>query len=173
MKQMGMAFRLYADDHNDTYPPTNHNEEMESWIYGLQKYSSTTLVRRCPSDKSNNWGNSMTTRRTSYGVNWYFTPAGPNDDPDSQGRPVSGFIRDSMVKNVSKSIYLCEMATNSIAEHVHPSKWPFEIRPQKETNTDGAHNGGSNYTFLDGHVQWMHFNQTFDQKNSINLWDPW
>ncbi|MCE5199586.1 MAG: prepilin-type N-terminal cleavage/methylation domain-containing protein [Armatimonadota bacterium] len=180
MKQMGMAFRLYADNNNDAYPPTDHNEEAESWLHGLQKYSSTKLLYKCPGDMSKNWNEPIApdtdpahVRRTSYGVNWYFTPAEPNDDPDSQGRPVSGFIRDSMVRSTSRSIYICEMKTNSYAEHVHPGKWPFEIRPKLEINIDGVHKGGSNHAFLDGHVQWMKFEQTFDTAKNINLWDPW
>jgi prepilin-type N-terminal cleavage/methylation domain-containing protein/prepilin-type processing-associated H-X9-DG protein len=181
LKQLGMALRLYADSNDGSYPPTNHNAEAASWLYGLQKYSSTPLVRKCPSDKSTNWydkapaGSDPTQyRRTSYGVNWYFTPAAANDDPDSQGRAVSGFIRDSMVLSTSKSIYICELKTNSKDEHVHPAKWlDFSIRPKNEVNLDGAHSGGNNYAYLDGHVQWAKFEQTFDTAKNINLWDPW
>ena len=76
-----------------------------------------------------------------------------------------------MVRSVSKSIYICELKTNSYADHVHPAYWPFRIVPDNEINTQ-AHNG-SNYTFLDGHVEWMRFEQTYDYARNINLWDPW
>ena len=79
MKQMGMAFRLYADNNNDTYPTTDHNDARQSWLYGLQRYSSTKLLYMCPSDLSKNWAAPIApdtdithVRRTSYAVNWYF-----------------------------------------------------------------------------------------------------
>ncbi|BCW99588.1 MAG: hypothetical protein KatS3mg024_2415 [Armatimonadota bacterium] len=167
MKQMGLAFRMYVDDNRDTYPPSDHNDLRLTWLAVLQPYSKTELLYRCPADTSTNWGNVPGTRRTSYGTNFYFTPAAPGDEPG-----INGFIRESMVANVSQSIYICELRRNAASDHVHPCYWPFRVRPQQEVN-QSAHRGGSNYVFLDGHARWMRWEETWRNDGSINLWDPY
>lgn len=172
MKQMGIAFRMYMDDHADTFPLDTHSDRRNSWIDTLQPYVQSRLLYRCPSDTSNNWDapNPNRRRQASYGTNFYMTPLGPFED-SSEGS--HGFTKMSLFANPSGTIYIAEVARNSFTDHVHPAWWlDGRIQPHHEVNMK-AHGDGSNYTFLDGHAVFMHFEQTFDLVREINLWDPY
>lgn len=166
MKQMGLAFRMYTDDNNGGYPPALHEHDVGSWIEGLQKYTTDNLVRQCPTDPSINWGETRGTRRSSYAINFYFTPPGPHDHHGE-----NGYWKDSMVQNPANSIYICEVAVNSTEESVRPAEWLEGADPEQEVRTK-AHNDGSNYTFIDGHAQWMKFEQTHSADPTLHMWDP-
>ena len=93
LKQLGLAWLMYADDNNGTMPSdlcvpaANGNQSLlGSWVVGSARVDSTTSnvqsgvlfsyvrspeVYHCPSDKSTVDGHPEITRNRSYSMNWW------------------------------------------------------------------------------------------------------
>lgn len=174
MRQIGSAVLIYLDVNNGTFPPDSHNDNVDICVK-LQKYTSSKLLFRCPSDKSRNFDKALpihrpgTLRKSSYGSNFYMTYKGV-DDPVGE----CGFVKLSMFANPTRTIYMAEMKADSLADHFHPAKWLSGARTPRE---DGMgieiHNEGANYLFLDGGVRWLKFDQTWSRDKNLNLYDPY
>lgn len=116
-------------------------------------------------------------------VEWEFTVAGDiNDDDVAVIEPhCLGHNTLASIASPASVIYIAEMKENQSAgaDHYHPGAWRYPnecssvyfIQPQDELAMSW-HNGGANYTFVDGHAKWYRFEQTWTSDGRVDLYDP-
>jgi len=184
MRQMGIAVQMYLQDYDETFPLDSHTGGAGTaswvWLQTLQPYVKTQLLYRCPSDPSVNWERPLegyrTTRRTSYGTNFWMLP---RLDVDDLTRNCAGYNTLASIQSPANTIYIAELKENAsgVADHYHPGawRWPNDCGTYIEPAFELAmkwHNGGANYTFVDGHAKWYRFEQTWTWDGRIDLYDP-
>jgi prepilin-type N-terminal cleavage/methylation domain-containing protein/prepilin-type processing-associated H-X9-DG protein len=119
-------------------------DEEAGWFVVLQKYTSSKLLSRCPSDESAYWDSQTVGvvelvngspqmvqkhRQSSYGINTFLDrnlcPWGPNQDPNLV--PPGGlYTKISKVRRTSDVVQFVEMAragTFAVSDHLHIENW--------------------------------------------------
>lgn len=180
LKQVGLAIRLFCDNHGGEFPKTTHTEFVDvkkSWIFTLAPYmESVDSVRICPDDLRGE--DRLERNGTSYLLNDYIT------QPPSESLP-------DMVNNLNKleststTILVMEARDAPDADpdadeneagpltayydHAHCSNWfkPTyvttkrvwlqllkDVRPDRHwsSHRDDHTQGVSHYLYADGHV---------------------
>ncbi len=168
LRQIGLAVRLYSDDHDDEFPRSQHSafaHRQMPWgravapQLGSSTVAWTNLLRgvyRCPSDRRPTpW---------SYGLNVYFE-LGPEDD--YLGKPET-WRKTSLVPHPATTIALSENASS--ADHIMAHFWTS--RADAVDVPDARHLKRSHYSFLDGHTGPRRLEETFDPDRSRDLWNP-
>jgi prepilin-type N-terminal cleavage/methylation domain-containing protein/prepilin-type processing-associated H-X9-DG protein len=168
LRQLGVAVRLYADDHDDTFPRSQHSAATHGelpWGRALAPLLGGTTthwthlltgVYRCPNDRrANAW---------SYGLNVYFE-LGPEDD--YFGNPAT-WRRTAQVPRPAATILFSENAGN--ADHIMPNYWGG-VGDTGDVAKD-RHTGRGNYVFVDGHVKARRFHETWDPSLTVDIWHP-
>lgn len=168
MRQIGLATLLYVDENNDQFPRSQHSAFAHGQLtwgraiashLGSSPFTWTNLfhgVYRCPSDKrSTPW---------SYGMNVYFE-LGPSDDYN--GKPQT-WRRITSVRSPSATIQFAENATGG--DHIMPHFWMNE---SDAVDVDSRrHKNRANYTFVDGHVEALKFESTYQPSQNVDHWNP-
>jgi prepilin-type N-terminal cleavage/methylation domain-containing protein/prepilin-type processing-associated H-X9-DG protein len=169
MRQLGLAAHLFADDHDDTFPRSQHSafaRGQRPWARTLAPYLGADETNwqpllatsyRCPADR-------RPAGAYSYGLNVYFE-LGPEDD--YPGHPAT-WDRRSFIPNPSATILFAE--NNSDADHIMPNFWSSPADA-----TDCAHDrhlGNANYTFADGHAESRPFTTIYLPAQDIDHWHP-
>ena len=171
-RTIAIVMQMYAQDDRQGYYPTARmpmSAPFElSWIHLTQPYVEQLRVYRCPSDVSTNWDAAMMQRRTSYGINAYFTPNHP---------PYNG-IRPDEVAQPSQTIIAAELIEQMAMDHFMPMYWgnPPAVTDMmmQDRQWDAAtqlpktiihtrHSGSANYVFTDGHASTEAFENTWQQ----------
>lgn len=168
LRQLSLAVRLYADDHDDTLPRSLHSAATHRelpWGRSIATYLGATpttwtnllaTLYHCPSDKR--------VAAWSYGQNVYFE-LGPNDDYD--GKPATWRRLGHVPQPVAT---LLHAENTSAADHIMPNFWVT-----RADTTDVAatrHAGRANYNFVDGHAQARRFKDVFDPATQVDAWHP-
>lgn len=169
MRQVAMAIRLYADDHEEYFPRSQHSAFARGELpwgraiaeqLGSSSRSWTNLLTglyQCPSDQRR--------KPWSYGQNVYFE-LDPDMD-DYQGSPQS-WRRVPMVPHPSATVLQGENA--SAADHIMPHFW---LNASNATDVAHARHGKrSNYSFVDGHVEAREFSTTYEPDRQVDAWNP-
>lgn len=140
LRQIGIASILYADEHEDALPRSQHSGE--SWVGTLQPYCSGTNLWRCQRDPH-------TTRRYSYAINDFLLPPGP-------GTTAPSYARFTAVPSPVDTMLMAECADGyANTDHFHFSPntegeyTPFTFANQVAVR---RHSDTANYLFVDGHV---------------------
>jgi prepilin-type N-terminal cleavage/methylation domain-containing protein/prepilin-type processing-associated H-X9-DG protein len=140
LKQIGLASRLYADDHEDLLPRSSHNGQ--SWVGSLQPYCGGTALWRCPRDPH-------PTRLYSYALNEFLLP------PDPADPTAANYTRLTSVPVPSDTLFMAECAdryANSDHFHFVPANDGDYSPPSfKSMVAVDRHENGANYLFVDGH----------------------
>jgi prepilin-type processing-associated H-X9-DG protein/prepilin-type N-terminal cleavage/methylation domain-containing protein len=170
MRQLGLAVVMYAQDHHDTFPRSQHsafaNNELpwERSIAPEIGFSVTTWtnlltgVYHCPTDKR-----PCTITTMGYAFNVYFE-LGPDDD--YVGKPKT-WRRITQVPHPSATVVFCENA--GLSDHVMPEYW---FSPTDAADlASSRHRGRANYTFADGHSQSLPLAEVFNPPQT-NIFDP-
>ncbi len=180
MRQMGLAVAMYVQDYDERFPLDSHTGTNAAWVWlnSLQPYTRTRLLYRCPSDPSVNWERPLpgfrNTRKTSYGTNFWMLPRLEVDELTTN---CTGFNSLGSIRSPSRTIYIAEMATNTLGDHFHAGAWRYPndcgtfLLPEQELAMTW-HLGGANYGFVDGHAKWLRFEQTWTPDGTIDLYDP-
>ena len=168
MRQVATATLMYADQHNDTFPRSQHSafaRRETAWAKAIAPFLnvdgaawSTLLasVYHCPADARRG--------RPSYGLNVYFE-LGPDDS--YEGAPTT-WRRVTDVPNPSATILFAE--NNSDADHIMPHFW---TSPADAADcAHDRHAGRANYAFVDGHVETRALTETFDPARDVDAWHP-
>ncbi|MEM8865191.1 MAG: DUF1559 domain-containing protein [Planctomycetota bacterium] len=168
LKQLGLAFHLYADAYDGRFPQLWHGgvSQDDSWVYTLRPFSEDSeAIRLCPDDlfRIENPSDAVL---TSYAMNGYLRS--PNDlekryFPDR----VAGMV-DSMNKlsSTSKTIILMETQEGGVAielnfDHMHTWEWFKDSVAdadrlaviEGELGTERHLGTVANYLYADGHVE--------------------
>ena len=158
LKQIGLASRMYADDHEDALPRSAHTGQ--SWVGTLQPYTDGTNLWRCPKD-------TQRTRLYSYAINDFLLP------PDA-GSGAKDYSRLSGVPEPSETFFMAECADAYAGnDHFHfadPDDGDYS--PAGFTNAVAVirHLSTANYLFVDGHVErvsWSSVQSKLNQRGSV------
>lgn len=157
LRQIGLAFNMYLQDYDEYFPQThigayeNHEElgDKEWWEYLLPYEGNLIKALHCPSDPMVKKDPAL----ESYLINGMFT----------FGKKLS------KVRTPSNKIIVAEREdTEEALEHhcYHPWEAEWEGVLKKD-----RHSGGSNYLFVDGHVEWKKFVSTIGDggNNDTNM----
>jgi len=177
LKQLGMAFMMYAGDYDETLPEAGGDSDSAAWIdYSspdqragiypyLRQFSKTgPSVYRCPNGLPDT--SSYRSVSSTYAMNDYLRPwhgTYPRSIPDAS-------LALSQIDSVSRTILLFE-ATQ------HPEGWtnrngsPYFHTVDKATGRPVGvpqvyHHGGSNFLFCDGHVHFHHPRATMTREKT-------
>ena len=202
LRSMQVAQALYASENRGYLVQAGlshggaHDHAERSWFEVLQRYGSSKLLPRCPSDTSPHWedgdgvplsgsGATAVWRRTSYGINDFLDkdlcPWGPNFSPV----PAGGlYVKITQVRRTSVTIQFLEMAhvgEFAASDHPHIENWAGSNVPAAAARSVqiNAHGGKrpvskrsvANYGFLDGHAESLPFDDAF-RSFTHNKFDP-
>jgi prepilin-type N-terminal cleavage/methylation domain-containing protein/prepilin-type processing-associated H-X9-DG protein len=165
MRQIGLALRLYADDHNGFLPAIAHQQRPEdAWIFTLAPYlGNVNEIRISPSDpraeemRRFDWS-------TSYLMNdIIFLPTlnefGQTEGPD--WRNLDSLQSPSRTKLAFIGSDRRGVAPNE--DHTHARRWAGnwtavvrDIAPDRHragSESPDRTNGSANYLYADGHVE--------------------
>lgn len=163
LRNIGIALRLYAEDHGGKFPETTHSADLDrAWVYQLEIYlGDFDNIRVCPEDPKRK--ERINARGTSYLLNSYiFVP-----EVDPFGKPVGPALnRLSAIPEPSRTLiaFTCSDRTGTGPgnDHTHSNQWSSwsavvrDISPGRfgGTTADAA-KGRSNYLYVDGRVESM------------------
>lgn len=179
-------FSLATADKHGYFPRAAHSGE-KGWLdfliaQGFMSESGSTRICRCPDDASvTPWGVEAGERRTSYGMNSYFSPTSK--------------IRLEDVRRLSQTVIIAEMRDDRNNDHIMPQYWgnpdpitsasfAASIRSGGEVDADlepysvakERHAKVANYGFADGHAAAHRFEDTWvqpaGQPRQIDWYDP-
>lgn len=167
LRQLGLAVRLYADEHDDAFPRSQHSAFAHGELpwgrsiaeqLGSSRKAWTNLlngVYHCPSDRR--------TAPWSYGLNVYFE-LGPDDD--YAGKPAT-WRRTTALPHPVATILFAE--NHSTADHLMAHFW-FSTN-----DTTGLaarrHGGRAHYAFADGHTERLRLADVFHPPQ-VDRWHP-
>ncbi len=171
LRQLGIAWHMYAGAHDGKLiaggfvhggAQGSDDREKGSWFYTMRRDYGDALVARCPSDESPHWETPLPgsdppeLRRVGYALNDYLTGSLPGwedyDTIESVRRPATTIVFAE----------LAETGGFAVADHIHVELWL--VNPVHEARQQIAldrHFGKAHYTFADGHVSPMRFEQTY------------
>ena len=186
LKQLGLAFTLYAQDYR-TYPKIDIlNEELhcEAWPYKIYPYIKSEAVFECPA--------------FPYGKFVRSNGACPTTDSSIEGHPQfflgsydvnlpSASFTTSELGGPQMAIYGYQSVTFNPRRYTRPSttillldgdgyfvspayeaKFPTTAEEMRYHGINLHHEGGANVAFADGHVKWM----SMESLLKMSLWLP-
>lgn len=172
LRQIGIATRLFIDDNEDQFPRSEHSAYVvreKTWGFAILPHlgygdltASSPLwpsvfnrIYRCPEDKRK--------AQWSYGLNVYFE-LGPDDD--YVGSPAT-WRHASSIPRPSETVMHAEMSGG--ADHIMSHFWSEGAAPEVATN---RHTFKSEYLFVDGHLELLRVEQTYDPAKMLDWWNP-
>lgn len=178
MKNLGTAMVLYSQDHQGQFPRSFHSAgaaREPGWARSIAPYlgvsdqeiqNSWTAVFndqfRSPEDRSKD------PSIYSYAMNVFFE-LNPEGD-DYEGAPRT-WRRLGQVPSPGGTILLAEPAPVSSGDHLMCHQWS-SVQAAKNALNEEVHDGKANYLFVDGHVETLRVEETFDTGKGINRWNP-
>ncbi len=151
-KQIGLGFMMYAQDYDERIPNYRHDYPGRTaaywtvlWPMLIQPYIKNMQVYYCPSDPD------APTRSypCSYGQNYYYI----------------GGVSLAQITHPAETFLCGEVAQNGIVIYP-PATWPAN----HDYNSFDKHNGGSNYSFCDGHAKWLTKGEVDTPSSASKYW---
>ena len=185
MRQIGTAVLIYAQENDEFLPRSSHSAavyRMLRWgqaimpYLGRGNYKAATTdfndllngMYRCPVDIRRNaaW---------SYGKNVWFELSSSETGLILGATSGPTYWKIIQVRQPARVAEFGEMAGANMAgagaaDHIMAHFWLMGGTPEIDFNRHG--NDTSNFIFLDGHVERLVFNQTFDPNKNIDNWNP-
>jgi prepilin-type N-terminal cleavage/methylation domain-containing protein/prepilin-type processing-associated H-X9-DG protein len=176
MDQLMLGCLQYTQDNDEVNPYTygwNTSNE-QNWYQAIMPYVKSDAVFHCPDDtfsRGNNEINSFNNATISHPaipVSYSMAEAWG----DYSGQYSVPKASNASIQSPSTTIYLAErwngykmLDVNWAAEVWCSAGYAGEFLPSPTSSLASAtgHTGGSNYAFADGHVKWMHYEQTVQQ----------
>lgn len=179
LRALGQAMHLYSLENEGRFPRSFHSaatHRESGWALSIAPYLGvpeprtpeewkTVFNRYYRSAKDPNRDVSL----YSYGMN-VFLELTPDGD-DYEGSPQT-WRRHGDVPNPSHTILLAEIRPGFYLDHFMCHQWSSLRAAQNAVAYDRNENGTSNYLFVDGHVEALPIEATFNPTNGINHWNP-
>ena len=153
LRQIGLGFRMYADDNAGFGPTTTHGGSTNaSWIYQLSGYvGNVDRIRLCPADPKAQ--QRLTNHASSYTLNEYTSV----DLVDPFGAPLESFRKVDALPRPSETITTFEISdaagVNTFNDHTHGRNWHLGWSSVIADIQPNRHGSSANYLFADGHVE--------------------
>lgn len=152
LHQLGLALRMYADDHGGYGPTTTHGSGTNAcWIYQLSDYvARVNAIRICPADPKA--ALRLANGTTSYTLNEFIAV----DLRDPFGAIVESFRKLDALAKPAQTITVFEIANSAgisiYNDHTHSRNWRSWSNVLADIQPD-RHGASANYLFADGHVE--------------------
>ena len=153
LRQIGLGFRMYTDDHAGFGPTTTHGASTNaSWIYQLSGYvGNVNRIRLCPADPKGQ--QRLTNNASSYTLNEYTAV----DLVDPFGNTLESFRKLDALPRPTETITTFEISdaagVNTFNDHTHSRSWHLGWSSITADIQPDRHGGSANYLFADGHVE--------------------
>jgi prepilin-type processing-associated H-X9-DG protein len=142
LRQIGLAIGMFADDHNDTLPGSEHTGD--TWVSTLIAYGGTKGIYRCPEDKDPR-------HIYSYAANDFLLPG------EGQTHNTNDYSTIPKITVPSETMLQTEYADNyGEVDHFHfssPEEGGFTPAAFAGQVAVKRHNEMANYLFVDSHVE--------------------
>ena len=133
LRQIGMGFYMYLDDHNQSFPRL-YGGESGLWYLCISKYLDDQKVWKCPDYK---YDGALDISHISYGYN----AEGLNKDLMWQPRDINE------IATPTKCIMVMDSADYPSSEESY-----YFVSPYQTFYIGSRHSNGANVLFVDGHV---------------------
>jgi prepilin-type N-terminal cleavage/methylation domain-containing protein/prepilin-type processing-associated H-X9-DG protein len=176
MKQLGTATTMYIQDYDGHYPLAWYATPQYGFDVVLFPYVKNYQVYECPSNKVTPrfWkgypANGLGPIPGSYAMNADISAL------DDKGRRVlpSGErtgVTEAALANPAETILMTEIWDTRKAQKVGPEAeiWTTKKNDVCDRIPFHIHQGGSNYTFCDGHAKWQRVEKTWTQWRIDNV----
>ena len=160
LKQIQLAWQMYADANDEKFGGANvYQGANVPWYRVLEVHGITEPVARCTSKKDQLPGYGCNWRGVGYNVGYPYSPA--RTGYTYQGMPLAA------IKNPSTLIMMGDSyAANPISIPGSATTVLYSLYIYQEANLApslcGRHNEGNNFSFCDGHVEWMRCGQAYN-----------
>jgi len=178
IRELGSGVRLYGQDHDGDFPRSFHSAGAHGepgWAVSIAPYLGAPEVGsleewrpvfqrlfRCPCD------NSTDPTVYSYGMNVFFELSPDGDD--YEGSPAT-WRKSAQIPKSSRTVLLAETRPVAFGDHFMCHQWSG-IAAAKNAVAHSRHLKKSNYLFVDGHVENLPVESTFNPAGAVNLWNP-
>lgn len=178
LKSLGTAALLYGQDHQEQFPRSFHSagaHREPGWAVSISPYLGAE-----PSDIETRWAQVFQTHFRSpadkatdpfiysYALNVHFE-LNPDGD-DYTGSPAT-WRRLHQVPSPGSTILMAQPKPVKFGDHLMCHQWTG-IQAAKNALNHTIHGGKANYLFVDGHVETLRVEETFDPSRGINRWNP-
>jgi prepilin-type N-terminal cleavage/methylation domain-containing protein/prepilin-type processing-associated H-X9-DG protein len=176
LRQLDLALSMYADDHEDSFPP----RASAYWPTRLQAYYQDLRLLVCPSDLVNVSGSGANTNADniarSYIINgWndYFQATlSPSNWTAFINWNLQIGMKPAAIREPSETIAFAEKASEYRHRHMDFYQGggnDLEVIEQARHSraATSANSGGSNFAFVDGSVRFLRFGHSL---YPVNLW---
>lgn len=180
LRQLDLALRLYVDEHEGWYPARSATVH---WPSQLEKQYRDLRLLLCPSDRPQPSGAAgllaADAAPRSYVLNGFQDPATTSFEQEDWNRfvtgPAQGSVRENAVEDPAETIHFGEKQTASslftVDLHQQAGNFLEAIEHARHQTTASSHPGqrpgGSNFSFADGSVRYLHFSKSVCP---VNLW---
>lgn len=153
LRQIGLAFRMYADDHGGFLPTTTHGAGTNaSWIHQLAPYvGNVDHIRICLADPKR--FQRLTNNASSYTLNEYTAV----DLVDPFGNAIESFRKLDALPCPAETITTFEISdaagVNIYNDHTHSRNWHLGWGSVTADIQPDRHGSSANYLYADGHVE--------------------
>jgi prepilin-type N-terminal cleavage/methylation domain-containing protein/prepilin-type processing-associated H-X9-DG protein len=162
MRQIGMAAGMYFQDWDGRLYFHHAGLEEILWSDRFSPYTRNQRLYVCRSDPKTALinPNSGEVHRPSYLINAYFTHNFPPGSSEDVAYPVNQYTQDDVrIVSASETVLFCESGITDLGHNQDDyDAWNGLASVEPLFNTT-RHNGGTNYTFLDGHAAWRKYGQ--------------
>lgn len=178
MRALGQATLLYTQDQSGRFPRSLHSAGAHGemgWTASIASYLQVDIragaaawqqafnrYYRCPEHREDR------VSYYSYGLNVHFelTP-----DGDSYTGSPATWHKVVQVPQPSRTILLAENRPVAYGDHLMCHLWTG-VSAARNALAHERHAQMANYLFVDGHVETLSVEKTFDPASGVNLWNP-
>ena len=178
LNALGAATLLYTQDHDGQLPRSFHSagaHGQPGWAVSIAPYlgiADSQIQSNWPGVFNANFRSPVDSAIDpfvySYGLNVHFE-LDPDGD-DYQGSPAT-WRRLGQSPAPGSTILMGQTRPVRFGDHLMCHQWSG-LQAAKNALNHAIHTGKANYLFLDGHLETLRVEDTFDPSRHINRWNP-
>lgn len=181
MRSLGTGIGLCSLDNGNEFPRSSHSAGRKneiSWQFQIYTYLGEPEVFgpvpwanvfnrhfRCPADPATDFN------IPSYAMNVFFELSAEADSGDSYAGSPTTWRKAASVPRPARTVLLAEPRATENGDHFMCHEWS-SLNAARNAVAWDRHSKKSNYLFVDGHVESLRVEDTFDPAQGVNLWNP-